>query len=128
MYYIYIDGDDIGLDIEKSLIENNEESLQQINKEIDSLTQKMSSYLVNAGFSVLFRGADGVICKGENIDISGLTSYIKEISHGFTFSIGAALNLREAFLALRYAKSIGKDRGVVLADNKFTIIQSKNSE
>src|SRR5687767_747743 len=110
MYYIYIDGDDIGLEIEKSFIENDETSLIQINKEMNSVTREMSEYMINAGFSVLFLGADGIICKGESVNIKELSSYIKKFSHQFTFSIGVGNNLRDSFVALRYAKSIGKDR------------------
>ena len=121
MIYVYIDGDDIGLEIEKSFMENDEASLKQINEDMNSIAKKMSSYFIDAGFSVLFLGADGIICKGDSINIKELSSYIKEISSKFTFSIGVGNNLRDAFLALRYAKSIGKDVNVLLIDNEFEV-------
>jgi hypothetical protein len=121
MLYIYIDGDDIGLEIEKCFMENDEASLKQINEEMNSLAKKMSSYFIDIGFSVLFLGADGIICKGESINIKKLSSFIRKISNRFTFSIGAGNNLRDAFLALRYAKSIGKNVNVLLIDNVFEV-------
>ena len=127
MYYIYIDGDDIGLEIEKSFLDNDEISLGQINKEINSVTKEMSDYMVKAGLSILFLGADGIICKGENINIKELSSYIKEISNKFTFSIGVGNNLRDSFLALRYAKSIGKDVNILFINHVFEIVRSENS-
>jgi NAD(P)H-hydrate repair Nnr-like enzyme with NAD(P)H-hydrate epimerase domain len=81
----------------------------------------MSSYFIDTGFSVLFLGADGIICKGESINIKELSSFIKKISNKFTFSTGAGNNLRDAFLALRYAKSIGKDVNVLFLGNEFEI-------
>lgn len=126
MYYIYIDGDDIGLGIEKSFMENDEASLSQINKDMNNITQVVADYLVNTGFSILFLGADGIICKGENINITELSAFIKVTSNKFTFSIGVGSNLRKAFLALRYAKSLGKDISVVLVDSEFQVISSED--
>lgn len=126
MYFVYIDGDDIGLGIERSFMENDEVSLSLINKDMNNITRLVSDFLVNVGFSVLFLGADGIICKGENINIVDLSAFIKKTSHGFTFSIGVGGNLRDAFLALRYAKSIGKDTNVLFMNNVFQIIKSKS--
>lgn len=125
MYYIYIDGDDIGLGIERSFMENDETSLSLINKDMNNITKAISEYLVNAGFSMLFLGADGVICKGENLNMNELSAFVKRISRKFTFSIGVGSNLQKAFLALRYAKSIGKDANVLLIDSEFEIFGSK---
>lgn len=121
MIYLYLDGDDIGLDIEKSFIENDEVSLKQINQEMNRIANSMSRYFTDADFSILFLGADGIICKGESIDISELVSYVRRISGKYTFSIGAGNNLRDAFLALRYAKSIGKNIDVFLEDGEFKV-------
>ena len=125
MYYIYIDGDDIGLGIERSFMENDEISLSQLNKDMNSVTRALSDYLADAGFSVLFLGADGVICKGEKINIGELSAFIKETSNRFTFSIGVGENLRNAFLALRYAKAIGKNINVMLIESEFQVIKSE---
>jgi len=125
MYYVYIDGDDIGLGIERSFMENDEASLTQINQDMNNITKVVADYLVNAGFSMLFLGADGVICKGENINIAELSAFIKKTSTRVTFSIGVGSNLRDAFLALRYAKSIGKDINVILMNNEFQIIKAQ---
>ena len=126
MYYVYIDGDDIGLGIERSFMENDEASLSQINKDMNSITKGISDYLVDVGFSILFLGADGVICKGENINITDLSAFIKETSNKFTFSIGVGNNLRNAFLALRYAKAIGKNINVMLIESEFRVIKSED--
>lgn len=39
------------------------------------------------------------------------------------FSIGAGMCLRDAFLALRYAKSNGKDIAAIYCEQNFTLIK-----
>lgn len=113
MIYLYIDGDDIGLRIERTFMENDEVMLRQVNEDIQDLVRHISTYLQDIGFTIIFSGADGVICKGEQIDIEKLLHYIRRLSFDYTFSVGAGKTLQDAFLSLRYAKSLGKNVAVV---------------
>jgi len=58
MIYINLDGDDIGLNIEKSFLENDEVSLKTINENIKQIVEIISLYLIKKGFKIIFSGAD----------------------------------------------------------------------
>lgn len=117
--YAYIDGDNIGLLIEKSFMDNNERKLQEVNNNVRKIVKSITFFLKEQKLDIIFSGADGVICKGENIDGIVLHNYIKSISKKITFSIGIGNNLREAFLALRYAKSNNKNVVFEYYNNSF---------
>lgn len=119
MMYMYIDGDDIGLKIEKSFMDNDEESLKLVNNDIKKITNNISQYLKSLGFQIIFSGADGIICKCAHTDLVDISHYIKKICAPYTFSIGAGNSLRNCFLALRYAKSMNKNTTSFFDGNTF---------
>lgn len=123
MQYIYIDGDDIGLKIEKSFMTNDEAELRVVNIEVDKAVSTISSQLKDKGFDIIFCGADGIICKKDKIDIEVLHSYISGLNFSIRFSVGIGNTLREAFLALRYAKSNGKN-GIAVLEDEFKWIKN----
>ncbi len=125
MMYIILDGDDIGLKIEKSIMENDAINLKQINEDIKKIVKILSLYLVNEGFEIIFDGADGIICKGDKINIINLSDFVKKKCLPYTFSIGVGDNLKKSFLALRYAKSISKNVTVVCTekDDEFKVLR-----
>lgn len=107
--YAYIDGDDIGLKIENSFMDNNEERLKNINESVKRTVEQVTSELESKGYEIIFGGADGIICKKNEINIKEILYYLRGISNELSFSMGVGSSLRDAFLALRYAKSSGKD-------------------
>lgn len=109
MMYIILDGDDIGLKIEKSFMENDELTLKKVNEDIKRIVDFISIYLVQEGFEIIFSGADGIICKGNEVNIKNLSNFVKKECLPYTFSIGIGDTLKSSFLALRYAKSISKN-------------------
>lgn len=109
MLYIILDGDDIGLKIEKSFMENDEFSLKKVNEDIKRIVDIISVYLGQKGFEIIFSGADGIICKGNELNIKNLSDFVKKECLPYTFSIGMGDSLKSSFLALRYAKSISKN-------------------
>jgi hypothetical protein len=119
--YAYIDGDDIGLKIEKSFMNNNESSLQQINKQVLDSVLSITNQLVAEGYEIIFSGADGIICKREKLEVEPLFHLIKNCSREISFSMGVGPSLCDAFLALRYAKSNGKDTAAI-HDSGFSLI------
>lgn len=120
MMYAYIDGDDIGLRIENSFMENDEVRLKYINESVKKTVEKIKLELEAQNYEIIFGGADGIICKSENIDLKELLDYIRRISKELSFSIGVGMCLKDAFLALRYAKSSGKDIAAIYKD-AFTL-------
>ncbi|NOU84247.1 mCpol domain-containing protein [Paenibacillus sp. LMG 31460] len=121
MMYAYIDGDDIGLKIEKSFMNNDEVSLQKINNDVKDAVNSISNQLIVNGFDIIFSGADGIICKKQNIGARDLFELIRKYSNDINFSMGVGPSLCDVFLALRYAKSNGKNTAA-LYNGDFSII------
>lgn len=61
MMYAYIDGDDIGLRIENSFMNNNEIRLKEINELVKEVIEKITIYLKENNHEIIFSGADGII-------------------------------------------------------------------
>lgn len=122
MIYAYIDGDDIGLGIENSFMNNDEVELKRINQSVKESIREICKYLTNTGAEIIFGGADGIICKSEELDIKSLLEWIRESNSLLTFSIGSSNSLRGSFLALRYAKANGKNIAAIYND-EFTLIK-----
>jgi hypothetical protein len=116
--YISIDGDDIGDKIAKSYIENDEENLKKIIQDLEDILTKLSELLRNLEFEIIFCAADGIACKGSNVEINKFAHYIESIGKpSYTFSAGIGTDLQSSFFSLRYAKSIGKNK-IVICENK----------
>lgn len=128
MIYIFLDGDDIGLKIERSFLEEDEVNLKQINEDIKEIVENISVYLIKRGVKIIFSGADGIIGKGDEIDIESLSKFVKNKCSPYTFSIGIGDNLKASFLALRYAKSISKNVTVLYEtkNDEFKILRFEN--
>ncbi|MFZ0931157.1 MAG: mCpol domain-containing protein [Syntrophobacteraceae bacterium] len=121
MTHIYIDGDDIGLKIEKCFIDNDEASLHNINREVGEIVCTITNYLCSNGFCIIFSGADGIIAKSNYVDCEVLLKLIRTLNSNYTFSIGLGDSLRNAYFAVRYAKSISKDVAVAYDGRDFMI-------
>lgn len=122
MMYAYIDGDDIGLRIENSFMNNDETRLGGVNDEVKRIVKKITTFLEEKNYKIIFSGADGIICKNENIDAKEILQFIRNNSKEISFSIGGGNSLRDSFFALRYAKSSGKDIAAIF-DNGFKVLK-----
>jgi len=121
--YKYIDGDDIGLNIELSFLNNDEISLKEINQNVSQTISKITNFLILKEQEIIFSGADGVICKGEDFNLTELIDFIRLLNSNLTFSFGSGNCLKDSYIALRYAKSIGKNIGVVFENDEFKSIE-----
>ena len=115
--YAYLDGDDVGLKIEKGLLTNNETILRKTNAEVNSIIYELTGFLVGSNHEIIFSGADGIICKGEHIDIDRIHFFLHETKSSINFSIGIGPSLSDAFSALRFAKANGKNGTAVLNED-----------
>ena len=122
--YISLDGDDIGNKIARSYIENDEEKLASIVKELEQVLAQICQYLISLGFEIIFCAADGVACKGSNVEIDSFARYIESIGKpNYTFSAGIGNDLQSSFFSLKYAKALGKNKVVISEDGKqFKVI------
>lgn len=118
MKYVYIDGDDIGLQIEKALLTGDEAGLQAVNQAVSHAIGEITDYLTAHGCHIIFSGADGVIFKASKVDIPDLRCYLAGVGMPLRFSVGIGNSLRESFMALRYAKARGKN-GIAVLDSEF---------
>lgn len=113
MLYITIDGDDIGQRISRYYLSNDAEKLAELNELMRETTGLISEYLEGIGFLIIFCGADGVAGYANSLQISEseifhqVSSIAKKCA---TFSIGIGGSLRESYVALMAAKSLGKAR------------------
>lgn len=124
MNYIYIDGDNIGLKIEQSFLNNNERDLLEINSKVTNAVKHITSYLITCKYEIIFSGADGIISKGELMNFHNLLKIVRAIDSELTFSIGIGNSLKDSYVALRYAKSYGKNIAIRISeDMKFLIIK-----
>ncbi|NCI78903.1 mCpol domain-containing protein [Acinetobacter kanungonis] len=113
MFFISIDGDDIGQKITASYLNNDMDSLKEINCLVNHKTHQIADFLSNIGFTIMFCAADGVAGFIDNVQIDEFELFdeIKAfIGNEITFSMGVGASMRESYIALLSAKSHGKDR------------------
>ena len=112
MKYISIDGDDVGRKITSCYLNNDEDKLYNISRELEDSTFKVASLLESRGFDLIFRAADGVVARIDgDCDFKDLFLVISSCSkNGITFSAGVGTSLREAYIALLNSKSNGKNQ------------------
>lgn len=122
MKFIYIDGDNIGLKIEQSFLNNDEKKLSEINLMVANAIKNITSYLLSEKQEIIFSGADGIISKGSNINLSDLLKNVRNTDVNLTFSIGMGYTLNDSYIALRYAKSYNKNIAVTLENGSYEII------
>lgn len=109
MIYLSLDGDDVGHMIEKQLMENNEKEIAKISKIIQTNTFAIASALQKLNFQIIYNAGDNILAKGKEVNISDLKSMFFELELSCTYSVGIADKLNKAYIALKYAKSIGKN-------------------
>ncbi|HEY5122393.1 MAG TPA: mCpol domain-containing protein [Ignavibacteria bacterium] len=110
MIYVALDGDDVGDHIRRYFLENDEESVAQKSNEVVEITKKLSNYLENLNFKIVFCAGDDILSKGESIDIDDFSKFLIQFEDKCTFSVGIGETLERTYIALRYAKSIGKNK------------------
>jgi hypothetical protein len=123
--YLSIDGDDIGSKIAKCYLENDDINLSRTVEDLKIILSQICERLNQMNFEILFCAADGIVGKGVDLDCYSFANYIKDVGKpNFTFSVGVGKDLRAAFIALKYAKVVGKDRVVIQEEGgSFRILE-----
>lgn len=114
--YVYIDGDNIGMKIEQGFIDDNEGGLANISSELQRITKEISCKLKELDHEIIFSAADGILCKSAYINRVTIETVLNDLNSMFTFSAGIGDSLEECYIALRYAKSSGRDRVVIYTE------------
>lgn len=110
MIYIALDGDDIGDSIRRYFLENDEINIAKKSKEVVAVTKKIRNYLEDLNFKIIFCAGDDILSKGESINIKEFSNFLMQTQDTCTFSVGIGYTLEKTYIALRYAKSIGKNK------------------
>lgn len=113
MTFITIDGDDIGARLTTCYLANDVKSLTRTKSLVEQKTLYVAEVLRAEEFEVFFCAADGVAASStlSNIDEAAIFEKITcGVGKDLTFSAGVGSTLSEAYIALLYAKSTGKNR------------------
>ena len=113
MIYVALDGDDIGNDIRRYFLENDEENIATKSKEVVAVAERIRNYLNDLNFEIIFCAGDDILSKGELINIEEFSNFLMRLEGTCTFSVGIGNTLERTYIALRYAKSIGKNKIVM---------------
>jgi hypothetical protein len=116
--FIILDGDDIGRRITEAYITNNVEKLTSDAELVHRAVNAISEELRQRSFVVHFCAADGVVAETtSSVKPDVLFASIRAtLPAGLNFSAGSGLTLQNAYLALLYAKSTGKNRHCAWSD------------
>lgn len=112
MRYLTIDGDDIGQKIAAAYLTNNTAELIRVNNLVQESTHLIAEFLRLKGFAIHFCAADGVTASiAHDFELNKISAEIEKfVDSEITFSAGAGNSLREAYVALLFAKSSGKNK------------------
>lgn len=113
--YIAIDGDDVGRRLEHSMLINDQDNLIDFSKRFnESMTWLESNLEQVFQAQIIFNGGDNLLAKlhQKDFDLDKLTSITKNFlsRSTSTLSIGIGANMRQAYFALKLAKTSGKNR------------------
>ena len=123
--YIAIDGDDIGSKLEKFILENDETKISFFSVLVNTCLENIKEFFTENNLRIILNGGDSLLCEGK-IDVDEFRSFLKNESNEVCFSVGFGGSIRESYLALKYAKSFGKDCMVIFNNQQFEIVHSGN--
>lgn len=123
MIYIGIDGDNVGNIMERYIIENDEENVRKVSFNIENDIETLTRHLSDRGFKIIISAGDNILCRGESINKNDLKEMLRELSNCCSFSVGIASTMKDTYLALKYAKVIGKNAIVDYENEKFQVFE-----
>lgn len=127
MYYAILDGDKIGDLLARAYLANDEEGLSQIDVSLRNGLKRVEVLLQEMNFRIITSGADGITLFGYIDSPERLLSAILRELEPYSFSIGVGSTLRDAFVALRYAKACGRGRVAhIMPDGKTVVGAGSN--
>jgi len=135
VWVVAIDGDNIGNIIERHILLNQVDELDQISNKIKSIfnnfqiildkefqTDPAYRIVLNGGDSIMFFISDRNLQKA----LDCVVQYFFKSDLPFTVSVGISMSPRKAYLALKFAKSVGKNKIVLYNSNSFNIIEAQS--
>lgn len=108
MIYIAIDGDNIGASVERFVILEQREQLAAFATSIKYAVEDIADALRKAGATIIFTGGDSVLAECANASVYPAIRKVLSEDQPMRFSAGVGHSIREAYIALKMAKTSGK--------------------
>jgi hypothetical protein len=109
-----LDGDAVGRKLEYFVMSNDEDSIVEYSKLINTAVNSLVTSLETSGCSIIFYGGDSVLAKSQSpIDVNN----VPRLFDGATFSLGVGNSPLMAMLALKKAKATNPGGYVVEEGN-----------
>ena len=121
MIFIACDGDNIGSLIERAIMDNDEASLSRCSKEVSQAVKILELWFIEAGGQIVFSGGDNLLIRIEKTNNRGFEKLPPLRSSAISFSVGIGGSPREAWTALKYAKT-NKPAVVRYCDGEFQFV------
>ena len=119
-WYIGMDGDDMGKEVENALIENDIAESQKFEKKIKGAFAEIEEYVVEKGGKLIFNGGDNILftIDGDPKEIGEEVRdiYYRHTDH--TATVGIGREPVEAHKALTIGKNTGKDKVVIWSEEQ----------
>ena len=131
VWFIAIDGDDVGKILEKYILLNDILAIREISSRIESILEQFENKLNSAfkddrEYSIILHGGDNVLFSVSDGNLKRalwlISNYFFSSKLVFTVSVGVAMSPRDSYVALKFAKSIGKNVIVSYENSSFRIV------
>jgi GTP cyclohydrolase III len=110
--YLAVDGDDVGSRLEYLMLINESESLTKFSRTFEGAMIWLEDRLINEfGALIIFRGGDNLLARLDDLPIEVVERLRIEFSQKCcsNLSVGLGKSTRQAYFALKLAKTSGKD-------------------
>ena len=114
-YYLAIDGDDVGNELERHILRNDAEALMAFSDHYRQASKWLLDRFEQLPDSkIILTGGDTLLLSLPNATPIELLEKIRQdfnkIAQGNTLSMGVGNTIREAHIALKFAKASGKNQ------------------
>ncbi|MDB9526779.1 mCpol domain-containing protein [Oscillatoria sp. CS-180] len=109
MKYIGIDGDDVGAKLELFLLQNDERKIAEFSRSVENTVRRLESQARELDLEVIFCAGDSLLCKGQEQALGKLIRILNFQQESLSFSAGIGNTIKDAYIALKYAKASGKN-------------------
>lgn len=108
--YLAIDGDQVGKRLEQLILVSDISSVVTLSNAITNQFSELQQLLEEAGLEITLAAGDMLIGFGESNKVRQASRLLKSTT--VSLSAGVGRDIRAAYLALRYAKSLGGNQAV----------------
>lgn len=118
MYYISIDGNNIGKKLERYILKNDSVGLKAFSKDIKQEIYRLEDIILNKHGIIIMSGGDNIIAKIKKKDVLYIAKYLKKYNSKkeklFEFSFSVGKDIISTYIGLKYAKSNHLKCGVLV--------------